>query len=119
MTPKLIITARGFYALALLFFGIQQGVLGKLIAGRPLAWPAQTGGEVLVAYVAGSCLIIAGLLVLVNCKYQQGLILAGLWLLICVALPNLVATVMKGSTGSLLTNAGKALKVAVTEPPLY
>lgn len=109
MTPARIILARSFYALALVFFGILQCVLGKLIAGRPLVWPMHWGGEALVAYVTGGCLIITGLLVLGNSKYQQGLTLTGLLLLIGVAVPNLVATMLKGNTGALLTNTGKAL----------
>jgi uncharacterized membrane protein len=109
MTTKLIITARCCYALALVFFGIQQCMLGKLVAGRPLAWPAQMDGERLVAYVTGGCLILTGLLVMINSKYQQGLIVTGLLLLVGAALPNLFETIREASTGGLLTNTGKAL----------
>lgn len=109
MNPKLIITGRSFYALALVLFGIQQCVLGKLVAGRPLAWPDQLRGETVVVLVSGTLLILAGLFVLANSKYQQGLIVVGILLLGGAALPNLVEVVLKGDNGALLTNTGKAL----------
>ncbi|WP_276481038.1 DoxX family membrane protein [Paraflavitalea pollutisoli] len=108
MNSTLIIIARSFYAVALVFFGVQQCVMGKLIAGRPLAWSAQTGGEAIIAYASGGLMIITGILVLLRSQHQQGLMVVGVLLLACAALPNLVETVIKGNYGTLLTNTGKS-----------
>lgn len=106
MPAKLLITARSCYALALIVFGFQQCLLGTLVAGRPPALPAQN--EVL-AYVTGALLIITGLLVLVQNKFQDGLLAVGFLILGGAALPNLVTTISHADTGAVLTNTGKGL----------
>jgi len=106
MPFKLLVTARSFYALTLMVFGFQQCLLGTLVAGRPPALPAQ--GAVL-AYITGALLIITGLLVLVQSKFQDGLLAIGFLILGGAALPNLVITVSQADTGAVLTNTGKGL----------
>ncbi|MDF2192720.1 hypothetical protein [Paraflavitalea sp. CAU 1676] len=109
MSPKLLFTARCFFALSLIVFGVQQFALGKLVAGRPSVLASLISGEDVVAYIVGVLLVLTGLLVLVGRFYQYGLIGVGSWLLGAAALPNLVQTIAKADYGALLTCTGKAL----------
>jgi uncharacterized membrane protein len=103
--------ARNFYAMALLALGVQQLMHGKLIAGRPLTWPAQLSGQAIVAYLTGLLLIVVGVSTLLNKKFQGGLVAVGTFILGWAALRNVYGAISQADVGFLLTCAGKALSL--------
>ncbi len=105
------ILARNFYAIALTGLGVQQGIFGRLIAGRPLMWPAQFSGQPIVAYVTGLLLVVVGVSILANRKFQAGLIAVGIFILSWAALRNIYGAFAQADVGFLLTCAGKALSL--------
>jgi len=101
--------ARMFYAVAIIIFGIQQFLFGYLIGGRPQPWPEGMDGQNIVAYASGALFIITGLLILINRKNTISLIAVAAYLLLFVALPNLIDVVSNLRYDGVLTNLGKSL----------
>lgn len=105
--PKRI--ARLFYAAALLAFGIQHFIFGFFIAGRPMPWPSELPGELVVAYVSGAILILTGITIIINKKAVEALIATAIVILLWAGLRNVIHVVTTFDTGGSLTNMGKAL----------
>lgn len=108
-----IAIARSFYGVALVVWGVQQVVYGKLIAGRPLAWPMAWQGEWTVSALTGALLVLVGAAIVVQKKFPSGLILLGVLILGWAAIPNAIRVVARLDYGLSLTNFGKSVVVGL------
>jgi uncharacterized membrane protein len=73
-----------FFAIPMVFFGLQYFRYGRFVGGMPPAPPWAPGGAV-GAYVTGALLIIAGVSILIGKKARGGAALVGGLFLFCVA----------------------------------
>ncbi len=103
--------ARLFYAIAIIALGVQHFLFKDFIAGRAPAWPKDLAGQVLLAYITGSILILGGVATLIQKNARAALTIVGILILLWAGLRNLYAVLVALDYGGLLTNTCKALSL--------
>jgi uncharacterized membrane protein len=101
-------TARLFYALASIVWGIQHFFLGVAVAGRPLILPESAAGNVF-AYSTGMLMVLSGLAIVSHFKPRIFVAINGFAILLCAGLPNLYMVIVNLDYGFMLTSMNKAL----------
>lgn len=104
--------ARLFFAISLIFWGIQHFMLGKIISGRPPIWPEAFPGQLLFAYFSGLVLIAAGILIIINKKAAFGSMCTGIMIFFLAGMRNILELITKLDYGLTLTNTNKSMMVA-------
>lgn len=105
--------ARSFYGVALMVWGVQQVVYGKMIAGRPMEWPVAWQGEWTVAALTGALFVVIGAMIVAQKKFTPGLIVLGVLMLGWAAITNAISVVAHLDYGFRLTNLGKSVVVGL------
>ena len=130
----LIMVGRVLITMTLIVFGIEHFLYGTVLPGVPLKkeMPAWIPGRVLIDYVTGAALLVAGGSVLLNRKTRLVTTCVGGWLLLMVIViysPVLIAALSDAGIGvqveginyfaDTLLFAGTILALAKAVPLIY
>jgi uncharacterized membrane protein len=102
---------RGFFAIALVAFGLQHFVYGDFVTRVVLSWPAWIPGRAFWAYAVGAGLIAAGAL-LASKQVRSVALLVGTLLLLSFACLSLPVAAKDVAWGGAWTSALKALALS-------
>lgn len=101
----LMIAGRAFVTIAVIFFGIEHFLHPTGLPGVPLEkqMPAWVPGQILIDYLTGAALLVAGAGSLLTKKMRMAATCAGAWIVLMVLViygPVLIAALSEPDTGS-------------------